>query len=167
VLVYGGRHPEPTLIDASRFGHAHWATDPARLAVDLLMHSVDPGAESMFFTGFERWRDLAVRLGRLEPLLEPAPDVVTTTSPDAAAAAGDGTAAALAALNWLTGNVRAFCPGLSGDEEYRARAWEWHTALARYLLRSTYDHEITVPKRALAIVAAHDQLAAAALAVPD
>lgn len=166
VLVYDGRHPEPTVIDASRFGQAHWATDPARLAVDLLMHGVDPGARSMFFTGFERWRDAAARLGNLEPLLDPAHDPATT-GPDPEAASGDGGEAALAALNWLTGNLRAFCPGLSGDEEYRAHAWEWHVALARYLLRSSYNQEITAPKRALAIVAANDQLTAAAAAVPD
>lgn len=210
VLVYEGRHPEPTVIDASRFGHEHWATDPARLAVDLLMHSVDPGAASMFFTGFDRWRDTAARLGRLEPLLDPLlhvglvdalladfvpaellpkdPEgtVVLPEQPSAAkAAAGtvrggaaelddtiggasaDGTAATLAALNWLTGNLRAFCPGMAGDDEYRRHSWEWHTALARYLLRCSYDNEITVPKRALAIVAAHDQLAAAAASLPD
>jgi hypothetical protein len=166
VLVYEGRHPEPTMIDASRFGDAHWATDPARLAVDLLMHSVDPGAPSMFFTGFERWRDVAARLGALRPLFDPSEDAAARV-PDPEAETGDGTGAALAALNWLTGNLRAFCPGLSGDEEYRAHAWEWHAALARYLLRSTYNPEITVPKRALAIVAAHDQLAAAAQAMPD
>jgi hypothetical protein len=166
VLVYDGRHPEPTVIDASRFGQAHWATDPARLAVDMLMHSVDPGAQSMFFTGFERWRDAATRLGDLEPVLDSAPGAVTTI-PDPDGATGEGGAAALAALNWLTGNLRAFCPGLSGDEEYRAHAWEWHVALASYLLRSSYNQEVTVPKRALAIVAAHDQLTAAARAVPD
>jgi hypothetical protein len=179
VLVYEGRHPEPTVIDASRFGQAHWATDPARLAVDLLMHSVDPGAESMFFTGFERWRDVAARVGRLEPLLG-APAGSVTQSPDpgsfppagargesrAGKGGGDGAAAALAALHWLTGNLRAFCPGLSGEEEFRQHAWEWHTALARGLLRSAYDHEITVPKRALAVVAAHDQLTAAQACLP-
>lgn len=239
VLVYEGRHPEPTVIDASRFGHAHWATDPARLAVDLLMHSVDPGAASMFFTGFDRWRDAAARLGRLDPLLGPLRDTALTNTPTlpagfvpaellpkdpegvsvpesrtaaetaaglaaiagipgpgasgraahgptaitidpvtgvplgeaalaaANAAPGDGTIAALAALNWLTGNLRAFCPGMSGDGEYRRHAWEWHTALARYLLRCSYNNEITVPKRALAIVAAHDQLTAAAVSLPD
>ncbi len=236
VLVYEGRHPEPTVIDASRFGHAHWATDPARLAVDLLMHSVDPGAASMFFTGFERWREVAARLGRLEPLLDPPretalagelpgpgefvpadllpkdpegvsvpesrtsaqtaaelaeiaelagidrTDTISTSGPapttdelsaahaegaHANAPSGDGTLAALAALNWLTGNVRAFCPGMSGDGEYQRHAWEWHTALARYLLRCSYNHEITVPKRALAIVAAHDQLTAAAASLPE
>jgi hypothetical protein len=236
VLVYEGRHPEPTVIDASRFGHAHWATDPARLAVDLLMHSVDPGAASMFFTGFERWREVAARLGRLEPLLDPSreialagelpgpgefvpadllpkdpegvsvpesrtsaetaaelaeiaelagidrTDTISTSGPapttdelsaahdevtHADAPSGDGTLATLAALNWLTGNLRAFCPGMSGDGEYQRHAWEWHTALARYLLRCSYNHEITVPKRALAIVAAHDQLTAAAASLPE
>jgi hypothetical protein len=204
VLVYEGRHPEPTLIDASGFGYAHWAVDPARLAVDLLMYGVDPGVESMFFTGFDRWRQVAARLGRLEPLLDVMPDPngvmaaamipagIAPTLPDSGtsatelaaggdpvlgdAGAGDavpvdtlpgaGGAAALAALNWLTGNLRAFCPGLTGDGEYRAHAWEWHTALARNLMRASYDHEITVPKRALALVAAHDQIAAAAQGLP-
>ncbi|MBS2965078.1 hypothetical protein KGA66_18620 [Actinocrinis puniceicyclus] len=174
VLVYEGRHPEPTVIDASRFHLAHWATDPALLAVDLLMHSVDPGAESMFFTGFERWRALAARLGRMQPLLrapsaaDPAafPPVAPATDGRRGKAEPDG-AAGLAALDWLTGNLRAFCPGLSGESEYRAHAWEWHTALARDLLRASYDQEATVPKRALAIVAAYDQLAAAEGCLPD
>lgn len=230
VLVYDGRHAEPTVIDASRFGYAHWTTDPARMAVDLLMHSVDPGVESLFFTGFGRWREVAARLGRLERLLDPPADrgpampdpakpsptrypptqlppaqfpptqfppsaflppgassirtfkgVVrgrATARPEpeepkepeespARKAAGDGTAAALAALNWLTGNLRAFCPGMSGESEYRAHAWEWHTALARCLLRSSYSQDVTVPKRALAIVAAYDQLVAAEASLPD
>jgi hypothetical protein len=169
VLVYEGRHPEPTVIDASRFGHAHWATDPARLAVDLLMHSVDPGVESMFFAGFERWRAAAARLGDLEPLLDPGAQAAARAggADGTEAEAGDGGAAALAALTWLTGNLRAFCPGLDSDTEYRTHAWEWHIALARYLLRSAYHHAITVPKRALALVAAHDQLKAAAATVPE
>ncbi len=181
VLVYEGRHPEPAVIDASRFGHAHWAADPARLAVDLLMHNVDAGVESMFFTGFEQWRDAAARLGGLESLAVPetgprpaaqAADTRSDRSPDtsgpetAGAPAATGFDAALAALNWLTANLRAFCPGVVADKDYRERAWEWHTALARCLLRSSYDQEITVPKRALALVAAHDQLSAAAEAMP-
>ncbi|MGH6656105.1 MAG: hypothetical protein ACRDVE_12985, partial [Actinocrinis sp.] len=166
VLVYEGRHPEPAVIDASRFGHAHWAADPARLAVDLLMHSVDAGVESMFFTGFERWRDAAARLGRLEPPAAaaggraPFPETSNPDNLKESTQVADG--AALAALSWLTANLRAFCPGLAGEAEFREHAWEWHTALARCLLRSAYDQEITVPKRTLALVAAHDQLTAAA-----
>ena len=40
--------------------------------------------------------------------------------------------------------------------------WEWHLALARSLLRSTYHSDIPHAKRALAFAAAHDQLNAAA-----
>jgi hypothetical protein len=190
VLVYEGRHPQPAVIDASGFRHAHWATDPSRLAVDLLTHSVDAGVASMFFTGFERWRDAAARLGRLEPLLDAVPgpqmppqgaasmiptSIALPMEEDSGAALGEPPdasapaegAAALAALTWLTGNLRAFFPGLTGEREYREHAWEWHAALARYLLRATYDPDVTVPKRALAVVAAHDQLAAAARMMPD
>ena len=63
VLVSTGHHPWPQLIDPSHFGVAHWATDPALLAVDLLMRSVDAGTESMLFTGFSTWRTLASRFG--------------------------------------------------------------------------------------------------------
>jgi hypothetical protein len=43
--------------------------------------------------------------------------------------------------------------------------WEWHMALARNMLRSTYYTDIPHAKRALALVAAHDQLKAAAAAI--
>ena len=146
ILVYQGRHPRPTLIDANRFGHGHWASDPARLAVDLLMHNIDEGAESLFFTRFAAWRDLAAGLGGLTGPLE-------TPAPTAATRAG------LAALTWLTGNLTTFCPPLAAD--FTQCHWEWRLALAHWLLRAAYYPEVPVPKRTLALAAAHDQLRAA------
>jgi CheY-like chemotaxis protein len=152
VLVAAGMHNRPLLIDTSHCGMAHWATDPAWLAVDLLMRSVDAGTESMLFTGFSRWRELAARFGAAEPDLR-----AQTTTP--------ATTAALAALSWLATNLHRVTPAMQpsfAESKYR---WEWHMALARSLLRSTYHSDIPHAKRALALVAAHDQLSAAAAAI--
>jgi hypothetical protein len=152
VLIPPGRHPQPQLIDTSHFGLAHWATDPAWLAVDLLMRSVDAGTESMLFTGFSTWRALAARFGTGEP------DLIAVTAKAA-------TSAALAALSWIATNLHRVTPVMQPGAAERYR-WEWHLALARSLLRCTYHTDIPHAKRALAFVAAHDQLNAAAEALP-
>jgi CheY-like chemotaxis protein len=152
VLVSAGIHNRPTLIDTSHCDTAHWATDPARLAVDLLMRSVDAGTESMLFTGFGAWRDLAARFGAGEP------DLTAVTATPA-------TTAALAALAWLPANLHRVTPVMQPSLTQSSYRWEWHAALARNLLRSTYYNDIPHAKRALALVAAHDQLTAAAAAI--
>ncbi|GGL64733.1 hypothetical protein GCM10010129_05390 [Streptomyces fumigatiscleroticus] len=141
VLICRGRYPTPVLIDTSAFGRLHWAADAARFGVDLLMRSVDAGVESMFFARFPVWRELAGCLGR-------------RTAPPPAGPGTPGTAAALAALAWLTGNLHQFCPDAAEPE----RHWEWHVMLAEYLLRAACHPDVPAPKRALALVAAHDRL---------
>ena len=152
VLVSTGRHPWPQLIDPSHFGVAHWATDPAWLAVDLLMRSVDAGTESMLFTGFGTWRALAARFGAGRPDL-----TAVTTTP--------GTSAALAALSWIAVNLHRVAPVRQSGVAASSYHWEWHMALARNLLRCTYHTDIPHAKRALAFVAAYDQLIAAVEAI--
>lgn len=151
-VLVAGRHNRPLLIDTSHCDTAHWATDLACLAVDLLMRSVDAGTESMLFTGFGTWRELAARFGNGES------DLLAQTRTPA-------TAAALAALSWLAANLSRVSPALEPGLDQSGYRWEWHTALARSLLRSTYHADIPHAKRALAFVAAHDQLTAAAAAV--
>lgn len=153
ILVYQGQRPMPVIIDPSQFGSAHWAADPARLAVDLLLRSVDAGAQSMFFGRFEAWRQLAADLGR-----------VGATAPTTAR--DDGTSAPLAAMDWLVGRLRTWCPAIRDDTDYGQHLWEWHTALAVYFLRALYNAAIPAPKRALALVAAYDQLICAAGVIP-
>jgi CheY-like chemotaxis protein len=152
VLVSTGIRNRPLLIDTSHCGTAHWATDPARLAVDLLMRCVDAGTESMLFTGFGTWRELATRFGAGEPELS----AVTATP---------ATRAALAALSWLPANLHRVSPVMEPSLAQSRYRWEWHMALARNMLRSTYYTDIPHAKRALALVAAHDQLKAAAAAI--
>jgi hypothetical protein len=153
VLVSTGRYNWPLLIDTSHFGMTHWAADPACLAVDLLMRSVDAGTESMLFTGFSTWRTLAVRFGAGEPEL-----TAVTATP--------ATSAALAALSWLATNLHRMTPAMQPSLAASRHRWEWHMALARRLLRSTCHSDIPHAKRALAFVAAYDQLVAAAEAIP-
>ena len=152
ILVSAGLHDHPLLIDTSHCDMAHWATDPACLAVDLLMRSVDAGTESMLFTGFSTWRELAARFGACESDLA----AQTTTS---------ATSAALAALSWLARNLHRVTPAMQPSFIRSSRRWEWHLALARALLRCTYHTDIPHAKRALAFVAAYDQLNAAATAI--
>ncbi|PPK65204.1 phosphotransferase [Actinokineospora auranticolor] len=152
ILLLPGRHPAPMLIDFSDFGPAHWATDAARLVADLVVRVVDEGPESLFFTGFATWRALAAAVGDLSTDL-----VAVTDSP--------ATNATLAALRWITGHLREICPPLTSEVDFAAHRWQWHIAFCLYLLRSTYHYEVPGPKRALALVAAHDQLRAGAEAL--
>ncbi|MFE6129567.1 hypothetical protein ACFQ6Q_15065 [Streptomyces sp. NPDC056437] len=145
VLICRGHHPTPVLIDTSEFGRAHWATDAARFAVDVLMRSVDAGVESLFFTRFEDWRELLRCMGACEPI-EPA------TTDD------EGTTSSLAALSWVMSCVPTLCPAAVEWEQHR---WEWHLVLADYLLRSACHQDLPAPKRALGLVGAHDQLKSA------
>ena len=138
----------PLLIDTSHCDIAHWATDLAWLAVDLLMRSVDAGTESMLFTGFSTWRTLAARFAAGQPDL-----TAVTTTP--------GTSAALAALSWIAANLNRVAPVMQSGLAQSHHHWEWHMALARNLLRCTYHTDIPHAKRALALVAAYDQLIAA------
>lgn len=145
VLVTTKGRPVPLLIDLSDFGPAHWATDPVRFAVDLVMRNVDRGAESMFFRGIESWRAL------MADFAEGKSDLRSMTGTAE-------TVPALAALSWLAVNLPRFCPPLKTDADREAHRWEWHLALATYLIRSSYQPDLPPPKRCLALIAAHDQL---------
>lgn len=153
VLVYPGRRPSPALIDFSEFGKAHWALDPARLVVDFLMYGIDAGAESAFFQGFPVWRRLVADVGGLSAELH-------AVSCDAA------TTACLGGLGWLTSQLRQICLQLRDDADFRRNRWEWHLALASQLLRMCYHGDMPPPKKVAGLVAAHDQLLAAAAALP-
>jgi hypothetical protein len=153
VLVSTGRRPFPQLIDTSHFGIAHWATDPAWLAMDLLMRRIDAGSESMLFTGFNTWRTLAFRFAVGQP------DLTAVTATDA-------TSAALAALSWIATNLHRMFPSMQPGLTRGEHRWEWHASLARHLLRFTYHNDIPHAKRAVAFAAAHDQLKAAAEDIP-
>lgn len=147
ILVYQGIRPRPMLLDASAFGRGHWAKDPARLAVDILVRNFDMGADSFLFARFDVWRALAGQIGELGPL--------TASCPTPAAKA------ALTALNWLVTHLRDYCVPLATDEGLVANLWEWRVAVLSRLLRTACYVDVPAPKRAVAIVAAYDQWQAA------
>ena len=144
VLVYRGNTPTPTLIDASEFGHAHWATDPARLHVDLILRCAGKPEDSMFWDEFPAWRD------RAETAAVDADDATPDT----------GSAADIAAFgaHWISRNLARFALPATLSQDRREYAWQWHAALAAQYLRGTYQKDLPAPKRLLAAVAAHDQL---------
>ena len=76
-----------------------------------------------------------------------------------------GTSSALAALSWIAANLHRVTPAMRPSFARSRHLWEWHMALARNLLRCTYHTDIPPAKRALAFVAAYDQLVAAAEAI--
>ena len=107
----------------------------------------------MLFTGFNTWRALARQLGAGGSQLT----AVTTTR---------DTTAALAALSWLAENLPRVTPAMKPLLARSPRRWEWHLAVAHNFLRSTYHSDIPHAKRALAFVAAYDQIEAAASRLP-
>jgi hypothetical protein len=132
---------QPLLVDLARFGPHHWANDVARLAVDLVLRSLDAGVESFFWHRFARWRRVAWLLGDLDPAIDDDED---------------RNASVVAALRWIAEHGYDVLPPL----EQERRRWEWHVALAEQLLRRTYQKDLPPAKRALALVAAHDQILA-------
>jgi hypothetical protein len=135
-------HPRPMIIDLAEFGSHHWAADVARLSVDLVLRCVDPQEEGFRWENFDVWRQLVSALGDLVPL---------PAGPDPH---NDGV---FAALDWMIEHHQQILLH-AGDPGHR---WEWNVALAEQLLRGCYSTSLSDPKRALALVAAYDQLLAA------
>lgn len=145
VLVTSNRRGQrPAVIDLADFGPHHWAADIARLTADILLECLDGGVGSMLWQRFGQWRELARSLGQLAP----PPDVDNV--------------AVVAAFTWLTERRVELMHPIADP----AHVWEWHVALAEQLLRGASKPGRPHPKRALALVAAYDQLVLAREAVP-
>jgi hypothetical protein len=140
VLVYTGRNPAPALIDTSEFAtDHHWAVDPARLHVDLVLDGVGHGAESMFWDELPEWRSRAVAVSATSC----APEDIDAPEPGVFGAA------------WIASTLDQHAAAGLDEAE---REWQWHTALAAQYLRGVYQPRLPAPKQVLAAVAAHDQL---------
>lgn len=147
VLVCTDQPARPLLIDFAAFGAHHWAADPARLMVDILLRSLDSSVESYLWRRLPAWRSLIADAGGLEGSLDD--DMAEN-------------AAVVAALNWMADERSSLLPLLADDDRW----WEWHVAMAEQLLRGTYQVDLPPAKRAVALVAAHDQLVLAARKMP-
>jgi hypothetical protein len=142
VLVRATKLPAVVIIDTAEVGNAHWASDYARLAVDLVMSVHDQGAASYRFDSMEEWRTVCRSLIDRTPL---------NSDPSQTGA--------LTAISWMVGNFAGVFGFLNGKPD--ERDWEWCYALATEFLRSAYRLDLTAPKRVLSIVAAWDALTAA------
>jgi Ser/Thr protein kinase RdoA (MazF antagonist) len=145
VLVLRARHPRPCVIDLAAYRHQHWALDVARLTVDIVMHCLDPSAESHFWDRWPLWRHVLIATSTFEAIAD------DSENP-----------AAVNALRWVAGHRSELLPLMTDQGR-----WEWHVALAEQLLRSACRHRLPTPKRVLGLVGAHDQLRMAREAMPE
>ena len=143
VLVTRDSSPRPYLIDPADVGSLHWATDLARFSTDLILRCLDAGTASMTWERFTSWRTVADRYGEF----------------DAGPLDLDDNEAVMAALRWLVAHHAQIIPA-------PAPPWEWHVVFAEQLVRGSYDMSLPPAKRALALVAAYDQLVHAAVKAP-
>jgi CheY-like chemotaxis protein len=137
VLVLGNANPKPLLIDASLHGLRHWASDTARLIVDLFLRVRCPAVESMF------WSDLGDSILAGERLC---PHGYGRPSPDANPVEVFLATAVLNAKDFT--NAKGL--RLLFDEWH----WQWHTALAKEFLRQSSHADLTPPRAALALLLA-------------
>jgi len=144
VTTTGRRGGSPAVIDLADFGQHHWAADLARLTADILLECVDRGVGSTLWQRFAAWRALARSVGGLTP------------------SSDESNPAAAAAFSWVAERRVELMPLIDHD----THRWEWHVALAEQLLRGASRSRHPHPKRALALVAAYDQLLLARDSVP-
>jgi hypothetical protein len=131
VLVHG--REEPVLIDAANIESMHWASDPARLSVDILIGSLEAGHTSHEWSRMEYW------LACAEAFFKRSVDQLTDPTPTGAA------------LRWIAENVDRMCDRCWSE----GTKWEWFLALGVELLRASYRQtDLPTPKRVLALAAA-------------
>jgi len=122
------------VIDTADFGVAHWATDVSRLFVDLAMHACGSGWPEVDWSRVHAWRDGIVRLYKGED--------------DGLWASGPGS---WLGAQWLVANVRAICPAIQSDDDWRLRNWELMLAVALQFLRCGYRQNLPWTKRCVGI----------------
>lgn len=153
VLVQKVGQPRPVLVDASRYGAHHWATDAARLVVDLVLQVRRPGVESML------WSSLADEYGFAESLCH----CSSATIDEVAEHPVDAFIAQVVAK--LREYLRLTDLGLREAVWH----WQWHIALAREYLRQGSRPGMVPPRAVLALSSAarHLTLAAESLVVAE
>ena len=137
VLVQGTVQPRPVLVDASLYGFHHWASDSARLIVDLFLRARRPGVESML------WSDLEESVGAGERLCPHSCEGPAKDDRAVDAFIATGVRRASIFTNALELGI------LSSDWH-----WQWHTAIAREFLRQSSHADLTPPRAALALILA-------------
>lgn len=137
VLIQTGRHPRPILIDASGYGSHHWATDSARLMVDVFLRVRAPGLPAMLWEDFDDSVRTSISLCPRCTGGIPFEDMPVDHFLDEV-------------VSGLPENLRFEPLGL-GEQIWH---WQWHVGLAKEFLRQGCHADLTLPRSVLAFVAA-------------
>jgi CheY-like chemotaxis protein len=144
ILVRSGTQHRPVLIDANEFGVRHWASDIARLVVDVFLRLHRAGVEAMTWDDFPTARlagshlcPAAVCLTKSVLYPTTAPAAFIRTVLEISTKAVPFQLHALVTENWH---------------------WQWHVALAKELLRQGAHDDVMPARRVLAVTLAHDHL---------
>jgi hypothetical protein len=137
ILVPTDQLPRPILIDASRYGHDHWASDAARLITDLFLRSRKPGVDGMVWDEL----DQALYFGhRLCPHNELRwGDTPTSVERFVSQCVED-----------LVSYTCAMSLEIMPDEWH----WQWHAALAKEFLRQSSYDDLPPPRAVLSLLLA-------------
>jgi hypothetical protein len=125
------------IIDTADFGSYHWATDVARLTVDLFLHGCPCDWRPVDLEQRTVWCEELrsfVNGDHYEPRVE-------------LGAYGH-------ALGWLARNLRVVLPVIGTDNDFKKHRWELRLAIACELFRTSYRNHWLWTKRFLAVVVA-------------
>lgn len=126
------------LIDPANINQMHWASDIARLSVDLIVSGLDHGIESYQWNKMEEWCDFSSKFLRGETL---------RTNPHY-----QSNPNLCIALDWIRNNLDS----IHNIENRNLKPeWEFRLALAVEFLRSAYrNQDLPAPKRVLGLLSA-------------
>jgi CheY-like chemotaxis protein len=150
VLIQQGLHDRPVLVDASSYGKQHWATDAARLLVNLTLRVRRSGAPAML------WLDIDDSV-RFADRLCPRAD-----------RAGDGDREPVDAfVSQILANLPRYLHLEALELPVAAWHWQWHVALAKEFLRQGSRLDLAAPRAVMALTSAAHHLRRAATLVDE
>lgn len=129
---------KPYLIDPANIGLMHWASDIARLTVDLLVSGWDHGDKSHEWNYMQEWYELTNALVSEKTLSVKGKNKSNINLQSA--------------LNWIKDNLSSIHENSPDTPKPK---WEFKLALAIEFMRCAYrQQELPTPKRVLGLIAA-------------
>lgn len=130
----------PVLIDL-RGRYCHWASDVARLLVDLMVTCYDGPVAMHRWERVNLWVDLLTALAArrdVAPLLEHPHD----------------SGPSLTAASWLSSNLETICPVIRSRLDAATALWEFQAAVCMELLTAVARLDVSPPKRVASFLSA-------------
>lgn len=144
------------IIDTSDFGVYHWASDYARLLVDLILSGYDRGIPSYQWKRIAHWRKIAEAVIRLQQLPSESGDDLTEDQEESS-----DNQITRATMTWMIENIGDVCTLVADKKEPQRKLWELQLAFSVEFMRGSYRLDVTAPKQVLALQAAYDAISAA------